>query len=126
MENKKPKLTDSVILTILVLLATIFFSIEACSPRKKHVVIHAYKIHRAADLDFSDDFPDLRDNFVYVIDNIGGCYKATSNTPLTNFSNVSWTKSPVPEFKEGEVIELEPIEVETTDLESDIQQDIEK
>jgi hypothetical protein len=119
--NFKKNETRSVWLIFFVLLSALIFSVVGCETRKKHAIIHSYKLSNVA-IDITTDAMDV---FLYVIENGDGCYSATSNTQVTNFANVSWTKSStIPEFKEGEAEELADIKVEISELDPAVQLDM--
>lgn len=115
---KKTDYTDYPLLILLIIfLGVIVASLASCTPRKKHVVIHAYKIASNVMETVNDDI------FMYIIENgDAGCYSTTSNTPITNFSSSLWVKSATqPEFKDVQAEELPDLVVEVDELDGPMQ-----
>jgi len=80
----------TMLLLAIVAITSVFTSSCETNQRKheKHVSVHSYKV--------ANDLADaLDDVFTYIIDDASSktCYYTTSKTPITNFSNVQWSKS---------------------------------
>lgn len=102
-------------LFLLSLLTILFTGCVMKSHRHKNVKVHTYK----SDVDL---------DFIYLIlEDDGGCYYAKSSTPITNFSSVRWTASQtVPkEISDKEFQELDEKDVELSELDQEMQQEIE-
>jgi len=96
--------------------ASILVSCGPVRKKRKHAVVHAFKV-------LGEVASDLDDSFFYMITDGNGCYTATSKTPLSNFSGVNWTRSStMPSLKEAQ--ELEKMEIPEEELEIEVQEDM--
>ena len=102
--------------------------------KHKHLVVHTYKVSSCSKLvknhhiEKEGDTDMATDLLFYLISSDDGAYFTTSSSPITNFSGVSWTKSPTieKELEEEQVEELAETQVETQDVASNVQTEVEE
>lgn len=96
----------------------------ACGPMPEHKRHHKHKKAVVHKYDFDVNLDGIADLFEYVIKDGNGCYLSKSSTPVSNFTNVQWTRLNLlpPELVNEE--EDGKLQIEEPELEEDLQADM--